>query len=175
MFKFASICYCNRTVVNGSCTPCEGLLSEYRVMKHMGVGLTATFTLKISSRCRCWSSCTPRPPCLWDRMMAGLNRSFGHNKSVPVSGIKPRSFGFPARSLVTVLNDAQQLAYFLIHFPEAQRFVHNLTSVARSSCHHCHSPRPSGDVNDRLDIHTLSGYHFAFGQFHCRCTSRAGG
>ena len=45
------------------------------------------------------------------------------------------------------------MAYFLIHFPEAQRFVHNLTSVARSSCHHCHSPRPSCDVNDRLDIH----------------------
>jgi hypothetical protein len=45
------------------------------------------------------------------------------------------------------------LAYFPIHFPEAQRFVHNLTSVARSSCHHCHSPRPSGDVNDRLAIH----------------------
>jgi hypothetical protein len=44
------------------------------------------------------------------------------------------------------------LAYFPIHFPEAQRFVHNLTSVARSSCHHCHSPRSSGAVNDRLDV-----------------------
>jgi hypothetical protein len=35
--------------------------------------------------------------------------------------------------------------------------------------------RPSGDVNDRLDIRTLSSYYFAFGQFHSRCTSRAGG
>jgi hypothetical protein len=109
--------------------------------------------------------------CPWDRMMAGLRSSFGHKKSVLVSGIKPRSFGFPARSLVTVLAEAQQLAYFLNHFPEAQRFVHNLTSAARSSCHHCHSRRPSGAVNDRLDIRALSSYYFAFGQFHCRCTT----
>jgi hypothetical protein len=55
----------------------------------------------------------------------------------------PRSFGLPARSVVTVLNEASYVTCVLIHIHEAEwqgrLFARRLTSIIHCSCHRCHS------------------------------------